>query len=106
MQRQRRARPIAISPSSLSVPANTVRANTGPLPKQAACAFPGVTMTAYVESHVRRLEALRRAGIVERVGADRWLIPDGFEARAKAYDSGQGRRASMRSSRPTISTAR
>jgi type IV secretory pathway VirD2 relaxase len=57
---------------------------------------PGGDYDAYVESHVRRLEALRRAGIVERVGADRWLIPDGFEARAKAYDSGQGRRASMR----------
>jgi type IV secretory pathway VirD2 relaxase len=50
----------------------------------------------YVESHVRRLEALRRAGIVERIDADRWLIPDGFEARAQAYDAGQDRRASMR----------
>jgi hypothetical protein len=51
---------------------------------------------AYVESHVRRLEALRRVGIVERVDADRWRIPDGFEARAQAYDAGQGRRASVR----------
>lgn len=57
---------------------------------------PGGDYDAYVESHVRRLEALRRAGIVERIDADRWLIPDGFEARAKAYDAGQGRRASMR----------
>jgi type IV secretory pathway VirD2 relaxase len=56
---------------------------------------PGKDYDAYVESHVRRLEALRRAGIVERVGADRWLIPDGFEARAQAYDAAQGRRASM-----------
>jgi type IV secretory pathway VirD2 relaxase len=51
---------------------------------------------AYVESHVRRLEALRRAGIVERIDADRWLIPEGFEARASAYDCGQGLRASLR----------
>jgi Protein of unknown function (DUF3363) len=51
---------------------------------------------AYVESHIRRLEALRRAGIVERTGADRWLIPDEFEARTQAYDAGQGRRASLR----------
>jgi hypothetical protein len=57
---------------------------------------PGGDYDAYVESHVRRLEALRRAGIVERVDADRWQIPDGFEARAQAYDAGQGRRASMR----------
>lgn len=28
---------------------------------------------AYVESHVRRLEMLRWAGIVERVDADHWL---------------------------------
>jgi hypothetical protein len=51
---------------------------------------------SYVESHVRRLEALRLAGIVERIDADRWPIPDWFEARAQAYDAGQGRRASMR----------
>ena len=57
---------------------------------------PGGDYDAYVESHVRRLEALRRAGIVERIDADRWLIPDGFEARAQAYDAGQGRRASVR----------
>jgi type IV secretory pathway VirD2 relaxase len=57
---------------------------------------PGGDYDAYVESHVRRLEALRRAGIVERIDADRWLIPDGFEARAQAYDAGQGRRANMR----------
>jgi type IV secretory pathway VirD2 relaxase len=57
---------------------------------------PGGDYDAYVESHVRRLEALRRAGIVERIDADRWLIPEGFEARASAYDSGQGLRASLR----------
>jgi type IV secretory pathway VirD2 relaxase len=57
---------------------------------------PGGDYDAYVESHVRRLEALRRAGIVERVDADRWVIPDGFEARAQAYDIAQGGRASMR----------
>ena len=57
---------------------------------------PGGDYDAYVESHVRRLEALRHAGIVERIDADRWLIPDGFEARAQAYDAGQGRRASVR----------
>ena len=57
---------------------------------------PGGDYDAYVESHVRRLEALRRAGIVERIDADRWLIKDGFEARANTHDSGQGRRASVR----------
>jgi type IV secretory pathway VirD2 relaxase len=57
---------------------------------------PGGDYDGYVESHVRRLEALRRAGIVERTDADRWRIPDNFEARAQAYDAAQGRRASLR----------
>jgi hypothetical protein len=57
---------------------------------------PGGDYEAYVESHVRRLEALLRAGTVERIGAGRWRIPNDFEARAQAYDAGQGRQASLR----------
>lgn len=57
---------------------------------------PGGDYEAYVESHVRRLEALRRAGIVERVDADRWRIVDDFEARAHAYDATHGRKTNMR----------
>jgi type IV secretory pathway VirD2 relaxase len=57
---------------------------------------PGADYDAYVNAHVRRLEALRRAGIVERADADRWLIPEDFEARAAAYEAGQGRRTQMR----------
>lgn len=66
---------------------------------------PGCNYDANVESHVRRLEALRRAGIVGWIDEDRWRIPDGFEARAQAYDAGQGRRA-CECSRLTISTAK
>ncbi|MDO9298291.1 DUF3363 domain-containing protein, partial [Bradyrhizobium sp.] len=43
-----------------------------------------------------RLEALRRAGIVERIDADCWRIPDDFEDRAQAYDATQGRRTNVR----------
>ncbi len=50
----------------------------------------------YVDAHVRRLEALRRAGIVERVGADCWLIPEDFEARAAAHDAAKGPQTQMR----------
>jgi type IV secretory pathway VirD2 relaxase len=57
---------------------------------------PGGDYDAYVGAHVRRLEALRRAGIAERVDADRWLIPEDFEARAAAYEAAQGRRTQMR----------
>jgi len=42
--------------------------------------------TAYVRSHVRRLEALRRAGHVERIDADQWRIPVDLPERGQAYD--------------------
>ena len=45
---------------------------------------------------MRRLEALRRAGIVERIDADQWRIPKDFESRAAAYDAGRNRQASVR----------
>jgi len=57
---------------------------------------PGGDYEAYVGAHVRRLEALRRAGIVERVDADCWLIPEDFETRVAAYEAGRGRQAQLR----------
>lgn len=57
---------------------------------------PGGDYEGYVDAHVRRLEALRRAGIVERIDADQWRIPEDFETRAAAYDSGRNRRANIR----------
>jgi type IV secretory pathway VirD2 relaxase len=41
---------------------------------------------AYVRSHVRRLEALRRAGIVERVDAEHWTVPANLTERGLAHD--------------------
>jgi hypothetical protein len=49
-----------------------------------------------IYAHVRRLEALRRAGIVERASADCWLILEDFEVRTTAYDAGRGRTTSIR----------
>ncbi len=57
---------------------------------------PSSDYEAYVGAHVRRLEALRRAGIVERVDADHWLIPEDFEARAAAYETARGRNNQLR----------
>jgi len=57
---------------------------------------PGGDYEGYVDSHVRRLEALRRAGIVERIEADQWRIPEGFESRAASHDVGRNRQASVR----------
>jgi hypothetical protein len=51
---------------------------------------------AYVEAHIRRLEALRRAGLVERVDADHWRIPTGFEQSATLHDAGRSPGGSLR----------
>jgi len=56
---------------------------------------PGGDYEGYVDAHVRRLEALRRAGIVERIDAHQWRIPEDFESRAAAYDAGRNRQASV-----------
>lgn len=40
-----------------------------------------------VAAHVRRLEALRRAGIVERVAEGLWKVPDDLPERGCQYDS-------------------
>lgn len=57
---------------------------------------PGGNYEGFVDAHVRRLEALRRAGIAERIDADQWRIPEDFEARAAAYDAGRNARANIR----------
>lgn len=57
---------------------------------------PGGDYDGFVDAHVRRLEALRRAGIVERIDADQWRIPEDFESRAATYDAGRNRQASIR----------
>lgn len=50
----------------------------------------------YVEAHVRRLEVLRRAGIVERINADNWVISEDFEQRAADYDANRSRTLTVR----------
>ena len=46
---------------------------------------------AFVRSHVRRLEALRRAGHAERIGADHWRVPADLPERGQAYDLARDR---------------
>ena len=57
---------------------------------------PGGDHEGFIDAHVRRLEALRRAGVVERIDADQWRIPEDFEGRAAAYDAGRNRQANIR----------
>lgn len=47
----------------------------------------GLNADAYVQSHARRLEALRRVGIVERVEQGTWRVPRDLVQRAAAYDA-------------------
>jgi hypothetical protein len=54
--------------------------------------IPGGDVEGHVEAHVRRLEALRRAGIAERPDADHWEIPKDFLEKAAAYDEQHGRK--------------
>jgi type IV secretory pathway VirD2 relaxase len=57
---------------------------------------PGGDYEGFIDAHIRRLEALRRAGIAERIDADQWRIPEDFESRAAAYDAGRNRQANIR----------
>jgi type IV secretory pathway VirD2 relaxase len=58
---------------------------------QATGGIPGGDVEGHIEAHVRRLEALRRAGIAQRLDADHWVIPPDFLERAAAYDARAGR---------------
>lgn len=57
--------------------------------------IPGGDFEGHVEGHVRRLEALRRAGIVGRIDADHWDIPENFLERAAAYDAREGHKLAL-----------
>ncbi|HFP9222555.1 TPA: relaxase/mobilization nuclease domain-containing protein [Raoultella planticola] len=50
-------------------------------------AKPGRDPQEVVAAHVRRLEALRRAGIVERVAEGLWKVPDDLAERSRQYDA-------------------
>ena len=62
-----------------------------------ARADPGIAdPEAYVEAHVRRLEALRRAGVVQRLDADHWRVPPDLEQLAARHDTGCSPTPSLR----------
>ena len=50
----------------------------------------------YVTAHVRRLEALRRAGIVERLPDGRWRVPGDLPLQGQAYDAERNGGAEIR----------
>lgn len=50
-------------------------------------ARPGDDPDGFVAAHVRRLEALRRAGVVERVEEGVWRLPPDYLDRARVYEA-------------------
>ncbi|WP_257645813.1 DUF3363 domain-containing protein [Ottowia beijingensis] len=50
-------------------------------------AVPGRDPQEVVAAHIRRLKALRRAGIVERVAEGLWKVPDDLAERGRQYDA-------------------
>jgi len=50
-------------------------------------AVPGRDPQEVVAAHIRRLEALRRAGIVERVAEGLWKVPDDLPEQGRRYDA-------------------
>ena len=50
----------------------------------------------YIQAHVRRLEALRRSGLVTRNKDGSWRLPDDYLERAKAYERGRAQRNPVR----------
>ena len=53
-------------------------------------ARPGQDPDAFVAAHVRRLEALRRAGVVERVEEGVWRVPSDLPERGRLFDRRDG----------------
>jgi len=53
-------------------------------------ARPGQDPDAFVTAHVRRLEALRRAGVVERVADGVWRVPPDLPERGRLFDRRDG----------------
>ncbi|WP_158586659.1 DUF3363 domain-containing protein [Henriciella mobilis] len=51
---------------------------------------------AFREAHVRRLEALRRAGLVERQQDGSWTIPDDYLEKAAAFEARRGGGVSLK----------
>lgn len=66
------------------------------LTAQGTMRLPDGNHEGYVQAHVRRLEALRRAGIVERLDDGNWRIPQDFEDRARDYDTGRSKQLGVR----------
>ena len=79
--------------------ADYARENGGayePIIDSSAAHDEGRTRPGYYNEHVRRLETLERAGIVERMSDTMWRIPDDFLERVKAHEAKHNRQLTVR----------
>lgn len=83
----RRATPRAVDKTVAAVAARNGGLYTEQLHRQ----FEPQVSASFVQSHVRRLEALRRAGRVERSAAGTWTIPEDHLQRVVAYEQNQAK---------------
>ena len=58
--------------------------------------IPGGDPVEYVRAHVRRLEALRRAGIAERIDEQTWRLPKDYLQRAQDFDTQRSKQLGVR----------
>lgn len=71
--------------------------NTGGLYSERLHAEADPSSTAgYRQAHVRRLEALRRAGLVERMQDGSWTIPDDYLEKAAAFEARRAEGVSLK----------
>lgn len=69
-------------------------------------AGPGRDPDRFVDAHVRRLEALRRGGLVERLSEDLWRVPADLAERGQAHDRARGGGVALRSRQSLAMQAR
>lgn len=86
---------VAISPSRAELRpadrtiAEIASANKGRYSADLHAQHDPAARAAYIKAHVRRLEALRRLGLVRRERDGSWVVPEDFAVRAQAADRGR-----------------
>lgn len=71
--------------------ARIAAANGGRYSAELHLGYDPTTSRALVQAHVRRLEAMRRAGVADRLADGNWIIPNEYLDRAAAYEARQRR---------------
>ncbi len=88
-------RPVETLPADRTI-AEIARVNGGTYTRELHTAYDPAASEEFVTAHVRRLEALRRAGIGARDADGMWHVPEDFLAAAQAYEQTRAKQAPVR----------